>query len=286
MEPRSKSLRTPDETVRLPGITEDLIELGDLTVGRTVQEPGWRWSTHSQPVVGGDWCQAHHVGLVLSGRFGAQLKDGTVLDLGPDDVYDIPPDHDGYTIGDEPCVLLEWSGLGAFLGSRAGSHRRILATLLFTDLVDSTVIAGQLGDGAWRELLSGHFELARAQIERFGGREVKTTGDGLLATFAGPAQALQCAAAICRAANREGLHLRAGVHVGEVELVGSDVRGVAVHEAARIMAKAGEDEILVSEITRTLALTSGLVFEDRGHHTLKGFPGQWRLFAYEARSER
>ena len=129
---------------------------------------------------------------------------------------------------------------------------------------------GQLGDVAWRELLSRHFEAVRAQMERFGGREVKTTGDGLLATFAGPAQALHCAAAICRAANREGLHLRAGVHVGEVELIGSDVRGVAVHEAARIMAKAGVDEILVSEITRTLALTSGLVFHDRGHHTLKG----------------
>jgi hypothetical protein len=145
MEARSKNLRTPDETVRLPGITEDLVDLGDLTVGRTVQEPGWRWSTHARPIVGGDWCKAHHVGLVLSGRFGAQLKDGTVINLGPDDVYDIPPDHDGYTIGDEPCVLLEWSGLRAFLGSRAGSHRRILATLLFTDLVDSTVIASQLG---------------------------------------------------------------------------------------------------------------------------------------------
>jgi class 3 adenylate cyclase len=282
MESRSKNLRTPDETIQLPGITEELVDLGDLTVGRSVQEPGWRWSTHTRPIVGGDWCKARHVGVVLSGRFGAQLRDGTVLDLGPDDVYDIPPEHDGYTIGDEPCVLLEWSGLRAFVGFRAGSHGRILATLLFTDLVDSTVIASQLGDVAWRELLSRHFEAVRAQMERFGGREVKTTGDGLLATFAGPAQALHCAAAICRAANREGLHLRAGVHVGEVELIGSDVRGVAVHEAARIMAKAGGDEILVSEITRTLALTSGLVFHDRGHHTLKGFPGQWRLFAYLA----
>ena len=116
MEPRSKNLRTPDDTVQLPGIIEDLVDLGDLTVGRTVQQPGWRWSTHSRPIVGGDWCQAHHVGVVLSGRFGAELKDGTVLDLEPDDVYDIPPDHDGYTIGDEPCVLLEWSGLSAFLG--------------------------------------------------------------------------------------------------------------------------------------------------------------------------
>jgi class 3 adenylate cyclase len=148
--------------------------------------------------------------------------------------------------------------------------------------VDSTVIASRLGDVAWRELLSRHFEAARAELERFGGREVKTTGDGLLATFNGPAQALRCAGAIRRAASREGLQVRAGVHVGEVELVGPDVRGVAVHEAARIMAQAGADETLVSEITRTVSLTSGLVFEDRGTHVLKGLPGQWRLFAYVA----
>jgi class 3 adenylate cyclase len=282
VEPYSRSLRTPDETIRLPGITEQLVDLGDLTVGRTVQEPGWRWSTHARPIIGGDWCQARHVGVVLSGRFGVLLKDGTMLDLGPDDVYDIPPEHDGFTLGDQPCVLLEWSGLRAFAGFRAGSHGRVLATLLFTDLVSSTVIASRLGDLAWRELLSMHFEAARAELERFGGREVKTTGDGLLATFAGPAQALRCAAAMCRAAGREGLHVRAGVHVGEVELVGTDIRGIAVHQAARIMAKAGEDEILVSEITRTLALPSGLVFEDRGMHALKGVPGQWRLFAYVA----
>jgi class 3 adenylate cyclase len=281
-ESHRKNLRTPDETIQLPGITEELVDLGDLTVGRTVQEPGWRWSTHVRPVVGGEWCKARHVGVVLAGRFGALLKDGTVLDLGPDDVYDIPPGHDGYTIGDQPCVLIEWSGLRAFAGFRAGSHGRVLATLLFTDLVGSTVMASRLGDLAWRELLSRHFEAARAELERFGGREVKTTGDGLLATFNGPAQALRCAAGIRRAASREGLQVRAGVHVGEVELVGPDVRGVAVHEAARIMAQAGADEILVSEITRAVSLTSGLVFEDRGTQVLKGLSGEWRLFAYVA----
>jgi len=208
--------------------------------------------------------------VVLSGRFGVLLQDGTVLELGPDDVYDIASEHDGYTIGDEPCVVIEWSGLRAFAGFRAGSHGRVLVTLLFTDLVSSTVMASQLGDVAWRELLSRHFEGARAELERFGGREVTTTGDGLLATFNGPAQALRCAAAIRRAAGREGLQVRVGVHVGEVELVGADVRGVAVHEAARIMATAGPGEILVSEITRTVSLASGLGFEDRGIHPLKG----------------
>jgi hypothetical protein len=140
-----QNLRTPDETLRLPGISEDLVDLGDLTVGRSVQEPDWRWSTHMRPIVGGDWCKARQVGVVLSGRLGAELKDGTVLDIGPDDVYDIPPEHDGYTTGDQPCVLLEWSGLRAFLGFRAESHGRILITLLFTDVVESTVIASQRG---------------------------------------------------------------------------------------------------------------------------------------------
>ena len=110
---------------------------------------------------------------------------------------------------------------------------------MLTDIVDSTSHAQRVGDGAWRDLLSVHFETARAELERFHGREVKTTGDGLLATFEGPAQALRCAAAIRDLAGGQDLHIRAGVHVGEVELVGSDVRGVAVHEAARIMAAAG-----------------------------------------------
>jgi len=105
-ESGSKSLRAPEETIRLPRITEELVDLGDLTVGRTVQEPGWRWSTHTRPVVGGEWCRARHVGVVLSGRFGVLLQDGTVLELGPDDVYDIASEHDGYTIGDEPWVVV------------------------------------------------------------------------------------------------------------------------------------------------------------------------------------
>ena len=275
-----RSLRTPDDVFRFPGITEELVDLGDLTVGRTAQEPGWRWSTHMRPVVGGEWCQARHVGIVVSGRFGALLSDGTTVELEPEDVYDILPGHDGYTIGDQPCVVIEWSGVRAFVAFRGGARSRVLATLLFTDLVDSTATANRLGDSAWRELLSAHLEGARAALEQFRGREVKTTGDGMLATFEGPAQALQCAAHICREAARHSLHVRAGVHVGEVELVGDDVRGVVVHEAARIMAAAGEDEVLVSETTRVLAAGSGLTFEDRGAHVLKGLPGEWRLFAY------
>ncbi|MGH9026149.1 MAG: adenylate/guanylate cyclase domain-containing protein [Acidimicrobiia bacterium] len=279
-EHRSKSLNKPDETIRFSRVTTELVELGDVTVGRISLEPGWRWSVDVRPHVGTPWCMARHVGVVVSGHFGVDFEDGSTIEYGPDDVFEIPPGHDGYCIGDEPCVQIEWSGLRTFAGYRPRNAGRSLVTLLFTDVVDSTVTARSLGDDRWRQLLSGHFEAARDAFDRHGGREIKTTGDGLLATFDGPADALSCATELTRVAAREGLHIRAGVHVGEVELVGSDVRGVAVHEAARVMGQAGADEILVSETTRALAGASGFAFEDRGTHTLKGLDGESRLYAY------
>jgi class 3 adenylate cyclase len=276
----SGNLDAPDERIEFPLIEARLVDLGDLTVGMMVSEPGWRWSVHNRPTVGGEWCQARHVGVVVSGRIGIDFSDGTSAEFGPNDVFDIPPGHDGFTIGDEPCVQIEWAGLRAWAGFPTGIHSRVLRTLLFTDLVDSTQLAGRLGDARWRELLSGHFEAVRADLERFRGREVATTGDGVLATFDGPALALRCAAAIRTRANSDDLHIRAGVHVGEVELVGDDVRGVAVHEAARIMAAAGADEILVSDLTRALAMSTGLTFDDRGARELKGLDGEWKLAAY------
>jgi class 3 adenylate cyclase len=274
-----KNFHSPDGIIRLPKLTAELVEVGELTVGFLVTQPGWRWSVDVRPEVGGEWCQARHLGVVLSGRVAVQLQDGRMLEFGPNDVFHIPPGHDGWTIGDEPCVQIEWAGLHTFAGLSAGLRGRALVTLLFTDLVDSTATAKQVGDKAWRDLLTAHFEAIRAELERFGGREMDTTGDGMFATFDGPARALHCAEAIRRSAARQGLRVRAGVHVGEVELVGGSLRGVAVHEAARIMGKAGADEILVSETTRVLALTSGLGFEDRGTHELKGLAGEWRLHA-------
>jgi class 3 adenylate cyclase len=282
----SKSLEKPDNVIEFPGMRARIVELGDLTVGQLVSQPGWRWRDDVRPTVGGEWCQARHIGIIISGRLGIEFPDGRRLEFGPNEVFDIPPGHDGYTVGDEPCVQIEWSGIRAFAGFPTGIHSRVLATMLFTDLVDSTAIAARLGDARWRELLSQHLEASRSELERFGGREVATTGDGMLATFEGPARALHCAAAIRRAAHRHELHVRAGVHVGEVELVGQDVRGVTVHEAARIMAAAGEDEILVSDLTRALAGASGLAFEDRGTHRLKGLEGEWHLAAFVLEAER
>lgn len=280
VEHRSKSLNAPDETIRFPRVTTELVELGDVTVGRVHMDPGWRWSNDVRPQVGGEWCMARHVGVVMSGHFGVLFEDGTTIEYGPDDVFEIPPGHDGYCLGDEPCTQIEWAGLRTFAGYRPRNAGRILATLLFTDVVESTATARRLGDARWRELLSSHFEAARDAFDRFGGREIKTTGDGVLATFEGPADALNCAAELIRLAAREDIHIRAGVHVGEVELVGADVRGVAVHEAARVMGAGGADEIMVSETTRALAGASGFTFEDRGTHTLKGFDGDARLSAY------
>jgi class 3 adenylate cyclase len=278
---RLKRFASPDQTVELPLLRAQIVELGDFTVGYVVHEPGWSWSEHVRPVVGGEWCQARHVGVLLSGRTGVRFEDGRSYEIAPLEVVDIPPGHDGWVVGDEPAVMIEWSGMHTFVGP-ALSTGGALATLLFTDLVDSTLTAAKLGDRSWRELLSGHFAAARSALDRFGGREIQTTGDGILATFDGPANALRAAEAIRDAAIHDGLRVRAGVHVGEVQFAGGDVRGVAVHEAARIMAMAAADEILVSEATRALAQPSGFAFDDRGLQRLKGLDGERHLYAYLA----
>jgi class 3 adenylate cyclase len=156
---------------------------------------------------------------------------------------------------------------------------RVLATLLFTDIVDSTTRAAEMGDRRWRELLERHHAVVRRQLQRFRGREVDTAGDGFLATFDGPARAVRCAAAIRDAMAGIGLAVRAGLHTGECELIGSSVAGIAVHLAARVAAIAASGEVLVSSTVRDLVAGSGLSFVDRGVHVLKGVPGEWRLFA-------
>jgi class 3 adenylate cyclase len=156
---------------------------------------------------------------------------------------------------------------------------RVLATLLFTDIAGSTEKAAELGDAAWKQLLAEHDERARVEIERYRGRWINTTGDGVLAIFDGPARAVRCARAIGGAVRDLGIEIRAGCHAGEVELVGSDVRGIAVHIAARVAALADTGEVLVSSTVRDLVAGSGLSFLDRGGHLLKGVPDPWRLFA-------
>ncbi len=181
-------------------------------------------------------------------------------------------------IGDQDAILDEVEEF--LLGSRRGQEpERALATVLFTDIVGSTETAAELGDRRWRDLLERHDAIVRRQLSIHRGREVKTMGDGFLATFDGPARAIRCAAAIRDELAAIGIEVRVGIHTGEVELIGDDVGGMAVNIGARIGTLADSGELLVSSTVRELVVGSGLEFSDRGSHTLKGAPGEWRLFA-------
>jgi class 3 adenylate cyclase/pimeloyl-ACP methyl ester carboxylesterase len=162
---------------------------------------------------------------------------------------------------------------------RGGRSDRMLATIMFTDIVDSTKYASELGDRRWRELLERHDRTVRAELARFAGHEVKTMGDGFLATFDGPARGIECACSIRDAVRRLDVQIRAGLHTGECELIGDDVGGIAVNIGARVGAKAGPGEVLVSRTVTDLVAGSGLEFEPRGSHELKGVPGEWQLFS-------
>jgi class 3 adenylate cyclase len=159
---------------------------------------------------------------------------------------------------------------------------RVLATVMFTDIVDSTTRAAQLGDRRWRELVESHDQVVRRLLERYRGREVKTLGDGFLATFDGPGRAIRCATEVCEGVRSVGLEVRTGLHTGEVELAGDDITGIAVNIGARVGAKAEPGEVLVSQTVKDLVAGSGLHFEDRGEHDLKGVPGPWRLWSVAA----
>jgi class 3 adenylate cyclase/pimeloyl-ACP methyl ester carboxylesterase len=158
---------------------------------------------------------------------------------------------------------------------------RILATILFTDIVDSTRHAAELGDQQWRELLDRHNTMMHKNIVRFRGRAIKSTGDGFLATFDGPARAIHCASAASEAARQIGIEIRAGLHTGEIELIGDDIGGIAVHIASRVLGQAGNNKIWVSRTVKDLVVGSGFDFKDQGVYKLKGVPGEWHLFAVE-----
>ncbi len=268
----------PSDVRTIPNGRIDIVDLDDTVVGRMTYEPGWRWSVDVQPIAGTETCQYHHLGITLSGRLRAQMADGTELELSPGDVFEIPPGHDAWVVGDEPWVSVDFEAMRTFGRQRDARDERILATMVFTDIVDSTRRAGELGAARWRDLVGEHNRKASAAIDRHRGRLVKTTGDGVLAQFDGAERAVRGAAAIREAAHGLGLEVRAGVHTGEVELTADDVRGIAVHTAARIMAVAGSDEILVSATVMDLLDGSGLTFEDAGVHELKGLHGSRHLY--------
>jgi len=209
----------------------------------------------------------------------AEVRRGAALI--PDARYVELPGADLYPIfGDADAVLAE---IEEFLtGARTAAHSdRVLATVLFTDIVDSTARARALGDRAWSDLLDAHNTEVRRVLAQWGGHEVKTTGDGFLATFDGPARGIRAAATVVRSIRDLGLEIRAGLHTGEIERGPDDISGIAVHVGARVAALAGPSEVLVTSTVKDLVLGSTITFADRGRHPLKGVPGDWQLFAVE-----
>jgi class 3 adenylate cyclase len=188
-------------------------------------------------------------------------------------------DHLWWIDGDDILEEVESFLTGATAAYKAD---RVLATVMFTDIVDSTTRAAEIGDRRWRDLVEEHDRFVRTRLDRYRGQEVKTLGDGFLATFDGPGRAIRCAADLRDGVRRLGLELRAGLHTGECEVAGDDIRGIAVNIGARVGATAGPGEVLVSQTVKDLVAGSGLAFEDRGEHELKGVPGSWRLYSVEA----
>ena len=274
------SLRQPDRSLTYAHGGGGTVRVGELSVGRARLEPGWRWSADIQPLVGTPSCQLHHVHVVLAGRFAVRLDDGEEATFSEGDVCDIPPGHDAWVVGDEPVDVLDVSGNVEAFGMPPAVVTTV-TTMLMTDIVGSTATAERLGDAAWRQLLERHNRIIRTQLERYGGTESDTTGDGFLATFASASSAIACARAIRDALAGAALEVRIGLHTGEVELRHGDLRGVAVHATSRVMAAARGSGIVVSDVTRSITPGSAFRFRSIGPHELKGIGRPLELFLVE-----
>jgi class 3 adenylate cyclase len=274
-----KSVSTPDEVRRFATGHIDLVNLDETAIGHVVFEPGWRWSTDIAPIAGTASCQNRHVGYAIGGRLHVVMDDGTVLEIGPGDAYEIPPGHDAWVVGEDAWDTVEFASSRVYGADPGADDERILATILFTDIVDSTATLARVGDRAWRQLLLEHNQRVRGVIDAYRGREIVTTGDGFLALFDGAARAVRCAVAVGPAVADLGIAIRAGLHTGEVAMTGGQASGLAIHAAARVAALAEANEVLVSGTTRDLLDGSGLAFEDRGSHELKGIEGARQVFA-------
>ena len=277
-----RDLGEPEAVVSHPLGATYQVRLAQTVISRHVLQPGWSWEEHARPGVGTRSCELYHRGVVLSGRMGIRTDEGEELVIGPNQVFDLPPGHVTWVEGDEELVMVDWAG-GAGFDPRPGGEARVLATILFTDIVDSTVRARDAGDTAWKRTVAMHDDVVRSVLVGFGGREVETAGDSFLLVFDTAEGAIRCGLALVGALAAIQLPIRVGIHSGEVAVSGDHVRGLAVHTAARIVDQAGAGEVLVSGTTRDLAEgATGLTLESRGRHRLKGLEREQELFAAES----
>lgn len=274
-----RSFSSPDEVIELGPVRSEIIAFGGLTISHDIHGVGWRWSTHVKPTVKTEYCQVRHIGLVLSGTLHVVLDDGVEFEVGALELMDLPAGHDAWVVGDEPFETIGWGGVKTWLGPVTTLGERVLATLLLADIVDSTGTAGRLGAMAWGDLLEAFQFRTRELVAQYRGRVVDFAGDGVLAMFDGAARAIRCASALHAMTADLGLMIRSAVNAGEVEIAGESIRGIAIHEASRMLALAGPGETLASETISVLARDAGVAFEDRGEHQLRGIAGTRRLFA-------
>ncbi len=274
-----KSFKTPDQVRKFTSGQVDIVTLDEVAVGHFVFQPGWKWSKDVQPVAGTKSCQFRHVGYTLSGSLEVCMDDGTKLVISGGEAYEIPPGHDAWVVGDTPWDSLEFASAHTYGLSPDVLGERILATILFSDIIGSTTVLEKIGDRAWEQLLHEHNVRIRAAIDRYRGREIDSAGDGFLALFDGAAKAVHAATLMDPSVTDLGIRVRVGIHTGEVELVGGKPRGVAVHAAARVAALGNAGEVLISGTTRDLLDGSGLIFESRGEHELKGLSGARPVFS-------
>jgi class 3 adenylate cyclase len=274
-----RDLGEPEAVVTYPLGANYQVRLAGTVVSRHVLQPGWSWEAHAQPLVGTASCELYHRGVVLRGRMGVRTDEGEEVVIGPNQVFDLPPGHVTWVEGDEELVMVDWAG-GAGFDTQPGEGARVMATILFTDIVDSTVQARKKGDAAWKRTVTMQEDIVRTVLVRFGGREVETAGDSFLIMFDGAERAIRCGLGLVDALAAIQVPIRVGIHSGEVALSDERIRGVAVHAAARILAEAGSGEVLVSGTTRDLAEgAAGLAFESRGRYRLKGLEREHELFA-------
>jgi class 3 adenylate cyclase len=275
----ARDLGEPGAVVTYPLGASHQVHLAGTVVTRHVLQPGWSWEEHAQRLAGTASCELYHRGVVLKGRMGIRTDEGEEVVIGPNQVFDLPPGHVTWVEGDEELVMVDWAG-GAGFDTAPGEGARVLATILFTDIVDSTVQARQKGDAAWKRTAAMHEDIVRTVLFRFGGREIETAGDSCLIVFDGAERAIRCGLELIDALAAIRVSIRVGIHSGEVALSDDRVDGLAVHAAARVLAEAGSGEVLVSGTTRDLAEgAAGLAFESRGQHRLKGLGREHELFA-------